>query len=535
MPKVLIIGLDGADWRILQPYLDNGLMPNLAHLVETGISGPLRSTIPTNSSVAWSSFMTGRNPGKHAIYDFMERAPGDPTRMVGVNSRSLRSETFFDVLERHGRQVGAINVPVTFPPFPVNGFMLGGMIVNEGEPYTFPESLANELDDQVGGFPVNRMQWNYMLGKLEELLDETIATTRQRARVLEYLIDHKDWDVLIQVFVSPDRLQHPLMHVFDPQHPLYDGALARHLGPKLHDVFKLLDDMLGRSQQQVGKDAVLMVISDHGFRSAHKAIYIPEILARHGLLQAQKLPAVIQSGRRLLRPLAQIARSSFPRIFAANRRSVGSPQDMLGLVWSQTQAYATTAHSQGIYVNLKDREPQGIVAPGHAYERLLDDIQELLLSQRDPANGQPVIDSVMRAKDLYSGPWVDLAPDLLFTPAHGYMVSPTAKTHLEPLRWRMGGHDPDGVFVAAGPGLQHGEKIDNAALIDVIPTVLYLIGVPIPEDMDGQVLNLFSDQRLTTAPPTYEQSAAVYESSDYAYTPEEEAQVEEQLRGLGYL
>jgi predicted AlkP superfamily phosphohydrolase/phosphomutase len=533
--KVLIIGLDGADWRILQPYIDDGLMPNLAHMVETGVSGPLRSTIPTNSSVAWSTFMTGRNPGKHAVYDFMRRSSDNPLLMVGVNSQSLRSETWFDVLGRHGRKVGAINVPVTYPPFPVSGFMLGGMFVHEGQPYTFPESLANELDDHVGGFPVNCIRWRFMLGKLEELLDEAIAVTQQRARVLEYLIDHKDWDVLIQVFVGTDRLQHPLMHVLDPGHPRYDDELARRLRPKLRTFFQLTDDMLGRSRQQIGQDAVLMIISDHGFQSVHRAIYVREILARNGLLRTQDRAVLPWSIQRRLRTLGQIVKRAMPGVFPDDGRQVGAHMEMAGLAWSRTQAYVTTRTSQGVYVNLAGREPRGIVSPGADYERLLDDVQEVLLDERDPSNGQRVIESVMRGEELYSGPWADLAPDLMFIPAAGYAAAGGAKSHLGSFEWRTGDHGLDGIFVASGPGLKRREKISGAGLIDVAPSVLYLAGMPIPQDMDGQVLDLFSDRRLTTDPPVYEQGTTMHGGSDYVYTSEEERQVEEQLRSLGYL
>jgi len=535
--KVLIIGLDGADWRILQPYLDQGLMPNLARLIETGISGDLRSTVPTNSSVAWNSFMTGRNPGKHGVYDFTQRAPNDSTRMVGVSSRSRRCDTFFDTLARHDRQVGAINVPITYPPFPINGFMISGMIVQEGKPYTFPESLATELDEKVGGFPVNRIRWRFMLGKLEELLDEAIVVTQQRARVLEYLIDHKEWDVLVHVFVTPDRLQHPLMHVIDPEHSRYNHDLAQHLRPKLHTVFRTLDGILGNVQNRIGDDATLVIISDHGFRSVHKSIHVREVLARAGLLKS--LPArrksVPQLARQWLRRLPPPIKQTLAKVVPTNGHRIGSPEEMANLNWSQTQAYVTTLTSQAVYANLAGREPCGIVAPGVACEQLLDDIQELLLAERDPDTGQPIIEAVLRAKEVYHGPWADLGPDLLLIPAPGYAFAKGAKGHLQPYTWFMGDHALEGIFVAVGPGLRRGERIHQAALIDIAPTVLYLAGIPIPEDMDGHVLDLFADQRMTTTPPIYAQDTTIYKGVDYDYTPEEERNVEEQLRGLGYM
>jgi len=535
--KVLVIGLDGADWRILQPYFDQGLMPNLVDLMATGVSGDLRSTVPTNSSVAWNTFMTGRNPGKHGVFDFTQRAPNDPTRMVGVNSRSRRSETFFDTLAKYDRQVGAVNVPITYPPFPVNGFMISGMIVQEGRPYTFPERLATELDECVGGFPVNRIRWRFMLGQLEELLDEAVIVTQQRARVLEYLIDRKEWDVLVHVFVTPDRLQHPLMHLIDPGHPCHDPALAQRLGPKLRAAFQTLDAVLGRARAQIGDTGTLIVISDHGFRSVHKAIHVREILARNGLLKATQNGhmSVRQTARNLLRWLPQPVKQALVGKLPVSQRRLGSPEEMANLAWRETQAYVTTLTSQAVYINLVGREPHGTVAAGAAYERLLDDIQELLLAQRDPATGQPIIEAVLRANEVYHGPEAAQGPDLLLLPAEGYAFAKGAKGHLQTYQWFMGDHALDGIFVAAGPGLKRGATIDNAALIDLAPTVLYLAGVSIPSDMDGHVLNLFADQRLTMTPPIYDQAASTYQSHGYNYTPEEEQDVAEQLRGLGYL
>ena len=528
--KVLIIGLDGADWRLLKPYLDDGVMPNLAGMVETGISGPLRSTIPTNSSVAWNSFMTGRNPGRHGVFDFTQRSPSDPLRMVGVNSRTRRCDTFYDTLGRHGKRAGSINVPITYPAFPINGFMLGGMIVQEGRPFTYPESLAAELAEKVGGFPVNKIRWRYMLGRMDALLDEALVVTQQRARVLEYLIDRGDWDVLVQVFVSPDRLQHPLMHLLDPEHLRHDRALAHRLAPKIQAVFKAMDDVIGRSRRQLGDEDTLMIISDHGFRSVHKAIYVRDILARHGLLRAarprgQNRLTVRQVARKVLRPL--LPSSTYKAIARAvpsngnGKMPVGSPQEMANLIWQQTQAYATTVTSQAVYANLAGREPFGVVSQGVEYERLLNRVEEILLAERDPQDGSQVIEAVIRVKDFYSGEWVPQAPDLLFVPAKGYAAAKGAPAHLQPYEWFMGDHAMDGILAAAGAGVKRGARIQNASLMDIAPTALYLTGTPIPSDMDGRVLDLFADHRLIMTPPQFETAQVSYQSSAYDYTPEE--------------
>jgi predicted AlkP superfamily phosphohydrolase/phosphomutase len=530
--KILVIGLDGADWHVLQPYLDNGTMRNLAHLIETGTSGELHSTIPTHSAVAWVSFMTGQNPGRHGVFDFVQRSPYNRMRMVKSDSRSIQSETFLHILGRHNRRVGAIHIPLTYPPFPVNGFLLSGMAIPERTTYTHPEGFADELD-KVGGFPLNLMDWRFMLESPEALIDQAIAATRQRARVLHYVIENKSWDVLVQVFVSPDRLQHPLMHILDPMHPLHNPLLAQRLDAKLQVYFATLDDVLGMAKRSLPDDVVLMVLSDHGFRSVYKLLNLKKLLKRTGMLNTRLALTVQKTIRQWLRKSPIPFRRWLPHR-QRNAHNLGSPMLMADLDWTRTRAYTTTYTGQDIVVNLKSREPGGIVAIDEK-EGLLDDIRSRLLAQRDPENGTPLIKNVVRASDLYCGPYLDEGPDLLVVPADGLVTCAVEKgPNLMPLRVYMGAHRQEGVFVANGQGIKAGKLIADADLLDLAPTILYLADVPIPTDMDGQVLDLFSDDRLSRRPPAY-QAPTIQEKAEYTYHREEEQEVEERLRGLGYL
>jgi predicted AlkP superfamily phosphohydrolase/phosphomutase len=533
--RTLIIGLDGADWRVLRPYMDAGLMPNLAELVDAGISGDLRSSVPTNSAVAWPTFLTGRNAGKHGVFDFTLRTPHDPHLLAAADSRSIRSETFIAALGRHGRKVGAINIPISYPPSRVNGFMLGGMFVEDGKPYTYPTGLSGELDEQVGGFLPNRIRWRYMLGRFDDLVDEATTVTRQRTRVLDYLMTRKDWDVMVQVFVSPDRLQHPLMHILDTEHPGHDRGLARRLAPKLRLYFSTVDDVLGRARQVLGADGNIIVISDHGTRSVRKAVYVRDMLARDGFARFTRSQSPMRTAKTLLRPLVPTAIRQPLGRRVVPQRAGGSAQGMADLAWSASRAYVTTGTSQGVYVNLAGREPRGTVPRGAAYERVVDELGDLLRSEKDPATNRPVISEVVRGRDLFHGPAADSAPDLLYEPAAGYAAAKGAKGHLQPYPWFMGDHDPDGVFVAAGKGFKRGERLEGASLIDVAPTVMYLAGAPIPDDMDGAVLDLFADGRLMARRPAYEHVTADVERARPVYTPEEQRKLEEQLHSLGYL
>jgi predicted AlkP superfamily phosphohydrolase/phosphomutase len=535
-PRVLIIGLDGADWRVLRPFLEEGTMPNLARLIDNGTSGPLRSTIPPQSPVAWTSFLTGKNPARHSVFDFRERSPYNPTRLLGVNSRSIRSETFLQVLSRHERYVGAINIPFTFPPFKVNGVLLsgwGGMV--KGAAYTYPEDFAAELNEKVNGFPLHTMEWGAMVGKLDVLIDQVIAVTRQHARTLQYVMRNKPWHVLVQVFEGLDRLQHPLMHILDTAHPRYDPSLAQRLGPKLRTYFRTVDGILGAAEQHAPSDTVLLVVSDHGFRSAHKLLNLKDVLAQLGLANTKTNLTVTQSVRTNLRHTLKPVTQRLPRR-RRNPRNIGARGLMGDLDWSATKAYTTSFTSHGIWINLVGREPSGVVTPGDEYESLLSEIQDALLALRDPVDGSAVLEQVIRASDVYHGPMLDHAPDLLVVPAAGFgACSGEAGPHLAPLRKWMGSHDLDGILLAKGPGIRRGEKISHASIMDIAPTILYLADVPIPVDVDGQVLSLFADDRLLERPPTYQQGRFFHSGQEAIISAAEQAQLDAHLRRLGYL
>jgi len=439
-------------------------------------------------------------------------------------------------LSRHNRRVGAINIPFTFPPFPVNGFLLsgwGGMV--KGATFTYPEDFAIELDEQVNGFPLHCMEWSSMLGQLDALVDEAIAVTRQHAKTLQYVMGNKPWDVLVQVFEGLDRLQHPLMHVLDSKHPRHDPSLAQQIGPKLRAYFAIVDEILGAADHNLPGDAILMIVSDHGFRSTHKLLDLKDILNQLGFLKMHKHLTVEQSIRARLHKLIRPVRHWLPRR-RRDPRNLGDLALMGDLDWLTTRTYITSRASHGVWINLAGREPHGIVAPGAEYEALLSEVQTKLLALRDPINGLPVINQVMRTSELYHGPMLGHGPDLLVVPGAGLgACSGERGPNLAPLRNWMGSHDLDGTFVASGRDIQRGETISGASIMDIAPTILYLADVPIPTNVDGQVLNLFSDDRLTEHPPIYDQVHTVQQEGDYAYTSEEERLVEEQLRSLGYL
>lgn len=504
-------------------------MPNLQHLVAHGVSGNLKSSIPTQSNTAWTTFMTGVNPGKHGVFSFQQRSPNDPALLVGVNSRSIRRETLFGVLSRQGRTVGAVNVPVTYPPFPVNGYLLSGMFVPTGADYTHPRELAAEIDAATGGFPLNRIRWRFMPGQFEQLLDEAIEVNLQRTRVLVYLMDNKAVDVFVQVFVSPDRIQHALMHLIDPAHPRYRAEDAERYRAKIHQFFGSLDEMLGQVIERVERDgATLLVMSDHGFRPCDRQLVISDALTQQGLLHRNQRQHMAKGARRFIRRLYKRKRSTSKK---SGGRAIGSDVD-----WSRTRAYVATATDQGVVINLMGREPHGIVRNNGEYERTRDEVLHALEMIRDPSNGARLIDGTWRREELFTGPYLEQAPDVIYSVANGLSVGNERSQNLAPLKWRTGEHDLYGILIGYGPALRSSVALEDACLTDLAPTILYLAGAELPSDLDGRVLlEAIRPELIANRSIVYELTSNGYVPETHVYSEAEELEIAEQLRGLGYL
>jgi predicted AlkP superfamily phosphohydrolase/phosphomutase len=276
-------------------------------------------------------------------------------------------------------------------------------------------------------------------------------------------------------------------------------------------------------------------MSDHGFRSTDKLLNLKEVLQQFGFLRTNTYATARLTNRARLRRWLGPIRHWIPQSKKSPHK-LGSVAEMGDIDWSNTRAYIRTAASQGIVINMKGREPHGIVAPGPESEALLQEIETRLLSLRDPETGEVVIKEVARGSELYQGDYTDNASDLLVIPADGYCQTEAEKgPHLMPLRMNTGIHSLDGIFVANGPGINQKATITGATLMDIAPTILYLSDVAIPRSMDGHVLDIFSNHCLTQQPPRYVELDSELEKQSYDYTEEEEQQLEEHLRSLGYL
>lgn len=526
MPKrVLIIGWDGVDWEVLRPMLDAGLLPNLAAFKERGAYGDCLSTVPSHSWCAWPSFMTALNPAGHAVFDILEHKPG-ANRRLPITSKSIKARTIFQDLTDAGKTSLALNIPLTFPTPPMKGKVVAGGVLPAARSYTYPTELQEELEKNAP-FPVNGMSWTTFRNRPEAFLKECAEITAARQKSFEYLLDTTDWDFATVVYVSTDRIQHCLIEYLDPRHPRYEELKDTPVAAQARAVYQQLDEGLARLLERTTDDDLVMFMSDHGFQPCTRTCTMDRILGHLGWAQFSKgsfATNLIRWG-----PGRRIARRIYDLLKLHGKVALpASPID-----WTRSRAYTSvTSTGEGVSLNLKGREPQGIVEPAD-YERERDALAHALDGFRDPATGTNPIKKILRKEEVLSGEFLDMAPDLLLVPAPLYSLT-HAKSMVEDADWISGDHRLEGVLVATGPEVSEGTFEETVELIDLGATALAALGVPSAVPRDGKVLRqLVGDKELEVLSDGAAEAAHVDHQS--GLTSEEEGEIEEQLRGLGYV
>jgi predicted AlkP superfamily phosphohydrolase/phosphomutase len=531
---VLIIGWDGVDWKILQPMLESGELPNLAALIERGAHGDCLSTVPSHSWCAWPSFMTGLNPAGHAVFDILEHKPG-VNRRLPVTYDSIKARTIFADLSDAGKTTIAANIPLTFPAPNVKGKVIAGGVLPAARSYTHPVDLQEELDKN-SPFPINGMSWTTFRNRPEAFLEECAEITAKRQRTFEYLLDTTDWDFATLVYVSTDRIQHCMMQWIHPEHPEYEEKKDTPVAKQARAVYQQLDEGLAKLLERTDENDLVMFMSDHGHQACTRACTMDRVLENLGYAQFSKgsfMTNIIRWG-----PGRRFARRIYDLLKLHGKIALpASPLD-----WTKSRAYTSvTSTGEGVSVNLKGREPQGIVDPKD-YEKLRDELFDVLSDFRDPDNGKAPVKKVYRKEEVLSGRFLDTAPDLLLVPAPFYSLT-HAKTMVEDADWLSGDHRLEGVIVATGPEVKPGPLEETAELIDLGPTSLAALGVPSGVDRDGKVLNSLVGEGVELVVDAKEQAPGSAEDKeppgddrdDAGLTSDEEGEIEDHLRGLGYV
>ncbi|MFC1633820.1 alkaline phosphatase family protein [Planctomycetota bacterium] len=552
--KVMVIGMDGATFDVINPLISQGKLPHLQSLIQEGVSGPLKSTLPPLSAAAWSTFQTGKNPGKHGIFDFLRNCPGEYSCTV-VNSTFLKSKTLWEILSENRRSVGVLNVMFNYPPREVNGFIVSGKETpDEQKEYTYPRSLKQKIlqfEPKYQAEPFRRVyQTKSFLKKVPVLL-------KRQERVNSYLLNKYSPDFFMNLFAIPDIIHHLFWKYIDSSHPHYCEKKSRQYLPLIERCYQTLDDIVGGRMQMVDKDTVVIIMSDHGGGGLHKIVQLNRWLKEQGLLSLKEEPSVntsllSKSIRELTRRLHDhlVMHDSFGFIKKLKLKTIGRRQASAknAIDWPNTKAFAGRNSEHGIYCNVKGREKEGVVSPGKEYEELREFIILQLRTLTDSETGLKIFKHIYKREEIYMGPYVLYAPDIILDFGNNPYVQGTALLDwevIEEVRMNRfsGMHRPDGILIARGKGIKKGTSIQGACIYDLAPTILYMMGVKIPLDMDGKVLyDLFEPSLIDKNVIEYEKAEASTSTNkeekkgiELTYSDKETEEIEERLRSLGYL
>lgn len=571
MSRVFIIGWDGATFDLIKPWVAAGKLPNIAAVLRDGAHGELRSTLPPMTFPAWSSFMTGKNPAKHGIYDFTRQRPGTYD-LEFVNGGERKAPSFWKLLSDAGKRVISISVPCTYPPEPIRGVMLsgfdaaglGGSSAKLDARGMYPPKLYDELETAVGGHPIGSFPIAEInQGRPDLALRKILDVIGRKAATAKYLIQKYDWDCAMILFGESDGSGHHFWKYCDPASPLYTSKPAG-MEDAILRVYQELDRELGELRELLPLDTTLLMMSDHGFGGVGNTVLYPNCWLREQgllkfrgglsrwvsrLLDAIKHRAVANLPNNIQQLLSRYARTQIGGIEAKVRYGI--------IDWQHTQAFfEENPYYPSLRINLQGRQPKGIVAPGPEYEDLRTKLIEMFEDWRHPDTGERIVIHAYRREDVYAGPRLEEAPDIVvhWNTHESYTYAFRLSSKSKHLNWieqidpeqpenmafftgKSGSHRDEGIFLAEGPGIRPGVTLQGAQIIDVAPTILHLLGVPAPNDMDGQVLEDILDAD-TVAPVTTEselQNVAVENGQDSAYTEEDTVVIAERLRALGYI
>ena len=529
--KVIVLGLDGATFDLIIPLIEEGILPHMANVLKDGGWGELASTIPPLTPPAWVSFITGKNPGKHGIFDF--RGPVDENfQRPLISSLSIRSRKLWEIINDQGKKVGIINIPITYPPDKVDGFMISGMLTpNNQVNFTYPPALKEKLLSTIGDYVIDVDAGLYdhdNTKEVERFFNDLKYATIKRKEALFYLMDDQPWDFLAANFIVYDRIQHLFWKYLDKRSHLYNHDQAKHIRNIAIELYQIIDDMIASMREKMDKKTSLIIMSDHGFGPYNASFSINSWLANLGLLHLKKEDSKLKAWIKTVMPIG-IRRNL--RRMVTKRVPIHERQEGKDIDFRNSKAYFGGGSVQGIYLR----------AEGQEYIKIRETIKEGLLELKDPLTGEKLMDAVFFKEEVYQGNHLSSAPDILFI-AKGYTVAGSSSTDrknlfssLKDTPW--GFHHRNGIFIALGEDFKRGFHVEKAAIIDLAPTILYAMGIPVPSDMDGRVLKeIFDEQYLHNHPICFSQKSGEMDHKEKrVYSQDEQKVIEKRLKELGYL
>jgi len=544
--KVLIIGIDGGSWDVLRPAMEEGYMPYLKSLVKQGASGILGSTIPAITPAAWGSFQTGMNPGKTGVLHF-SLFDRDNTRNKLVSSQML-TKTIWEAASFYEKKVCVINVPMTYPPKKVNGFIVSGLLTPSKESnFTYPPNFKDELNETIPEYQILNLDRcetiNLSKSSVTKIIKQMVRALSARVALAKYLFFKKgSFDLAMVHFQASDVIQHRLWGIMDEKSPLYNPNLREII---FNQFYKNLD----ASIQEISQDfntmnkydsCAVFIVSDHGFQGHRKQFMLNNFLAQEGLFT----PAYVESRYQVLRNIFYSLRHSrfikmikrhAPSHFIDTLRSALGSSLIPSFNRDKTKAFAFGTIFQEGFIYITDSDNR---------EGIIKEIKDKLEKVIEPYSGKPIIKSIFRKEEVYAGYKMTLMPDLVVIATEGVSIkgAHTADGQLFKdinQHKHLGIHHRDGIFAVSGENIQKDLNV-AADIVDIAPTILFYLGLPVDREMDGKILtNIFTDGFLQQNQPKFYNEEMYSELEDKpsknSFNQDDEQMIGQRLKDLGYI
>lgn len=547
--RVAVIGLDGGTFDLIKPWVDAGHLPTFKKLMDNGAWGELRSTMPPITAPAWSSFITGKNPGNHGLIDFVFRRP-DSYSVSPVNATIRQGRSLWSLLSEGGKRVLVMNVPVTYPPEAVHGSLITGLMTpSVNSNFTHPPSLAESLRKE--GYRIHSPQ-SYARGNLDKFIASIDEVTEIQLKSLRRLMAAEPWDFMMYVFRGPDRMQHGLWHFMDENHPLHGAPSTAVYQHAIRNHYQLIDKHLAELLDSFDEQTLLIMMSDHGFGPFHKYIYMNNWLMKWGLLKLKRGPltqlkkSAFQLGITPITIYNQMLKLGLGGMKGKVTKGKGNKKlarfflSFNDIDWPNTKVYSLGNAGQ-LWINVRGREPHGTVAPGKEYETVRQDVMTRLLEMRDPQTGEKMVDKVYTREEMYNGRYLEKMPDIVFVPQNFRYLSfgeyEFASNKLVDVSYGITGwHRMNGMTLFHGLPIDPHKQPQDAHIEDIAPTVLYLMGQPVPAEMDGRILTeLLQTDWIDEARMQRVQMDTTTDQQHIDFSDDDEAAVRKRLEDLGYL
>lgn len=499
--KLLIIGLDGASFDLISQFKSEGALPTFSKLINQGLFYPLGSTLPPHTAPGWVSSLTGVNPGSHGIYQFWDT---HSSSYVGkfMGSNDVGVPFIWDILNESGYSTGLINIPMTHPPKEVNGYILTWPLSNTLR-YCYPADLIKKIAAHQGHYASDLVT---MFNGDVNYINEALEITRKRFQTIKYLVKNKPVDLFMTVFTEIDRVSHFYWHY------MTNNDRNPGLRDAIRNIYIETDYILGEILELIEDNTTLIIYSDHGFEKGNIDFYVQTYLKEIGLLHLKQ-----ESDDYVLED------TWFEYVNKYEKYTVD---------WSETIVYMAAPGSYGININLKGRQEKGIVDPAE-YDQVCQKVIEQLKLVASPLNDKPLFKDVVKSSSIYSGSLSNIAPDIIMIPENwGTMVHHKITDDeifsLDPEQKGM--HSMDGIFLVYGNVVKDLKHRPPQDLRDIAPTILDLFNIPSPSYMEGASV-FSSDNRADSV----EKGSCIQTNTQNSYSEEEQGEIKERLKNLGYL